>query len=80
MSRRDSLVIAVGLLLAASRIALVPFVETPPFAWFNVYKDLAHLFMGGLLVASLRDRLRWQWVLFWSLNAIETVCAVVGRL
>lgn len=80
MNRRASLAIGAGILLAASRIALVPLVEPPDFAWFAAYKDVAHLFMGGLLVAALRDWCRWQWMLFWTLNAVEVACAMIGRM
>jgi hypothetical protein len=79
MSRAAAITIAAGVLLAASRIALSPIVEPTGFEWLSAYKDAAHLFMGGLFVAAIRDHKRWQWVLFWSLNLIEVACAMIGR-
>jgi len=65
----------IGLLLAIGRVFVKP--EKPTKA--DIYKDMAHLFMGGLLVALWRDGLAWQHWLFWSLCAWEVFIAIGSR-
>ena len=72
--------LAIGIVLAASRIWLGFTVEPEAFSWFQAYKDAAHLFMGGLAVAWWVKRLAWQWWLFWILNGIEVAVAVISRM
>lgn len=72
--------IAFGLLLAASRVWLGATVEPEEFQWVQVYKDIAHLYMGGLAVAWWYKRYKWQWWLFWSLNAVEVAVAIWSRV
>lgn len=69
----------VGLLLIVSRIWMGLNIEPDPFHWVQAYKDVAHLFMGGLFVAWWVKRHRWQWWLFWVLNAVEVSVAVWSR-
>lgn len=49
---------------------------------FQVYKDLAHVFMGMLLVLWLTgwgDR-RVLWMsLFWGLNLVEVICSLHAK-
>lgn len=46
------IVIALGLLLGALRIMFaVQGVEPEPFNWFDFYKDMAHVFIGGLIIS-----------------------------
>lgn len=74
------LTIAFGLLLAASRIWLGMNYAPESFDWVQAYKDVAHLFMGGLAVAWWLQRHKWQWRLFWLLNAVEVAVAILSRI
>lgn len=70
------LAVAIGLL----RPVIEPLVS--PLG-MQIYKDVAHLYMGALLVLwllSWRDRRALWCLVFWLLNVIEVVCAVAGRL
>ena len=69
------------LIIAAVVIGLLrPGIEswTTPMG-FQIYKDLAHVFMGMLLVLWLTGwsdrRVLWQW-LDWTLNLVEVLCAL----
>ena len=73
-------VIAVGVVLAIIRIWMGFAVEPESPSWVDVYKDVAHLFIGGLAVAWWHARHRWQWRLFWSLNVVEVAVAVLSRI
>jgi len=75
---KTTLVFAVA--LAAVRIWMGFNVEPESFQWVQLYKDVAHLFMGGLFVAWWIKRQRWQWQLFWALNAVEVAVAVFSRM
>jgi len=72
--------VAIGLVLAVARVWIGFNVEPESFAWSQAYKDVAHLFMGGLAVAWWIKRLRWQWWLFWALNIVEVGVAIASRL
>jgi hypothetical protein len=65
----------IALLLSVLRLAVaftcVP--ATPTLV--DVYKDLAHVYMGYLLCSYRRYRL-----LFWSMCALEVTVAVFSRL
>lgn len=47
-------------MLAAGRIWLGFNVEPDAFSWPQVYKDVAHLFMGGLFVSWWYNRVTWD--------------------
>jgi len=64
-----------GVMLAIGRLFISP--KKPTGA--DVYKDMAHLFMGGLLVALWRDGEPWQHWLFWSLCVWEVSVAIISR-
>jgi hypothetical protein len=72
--------IAFGLLLAVGRIWIGMNHAPESFQWLQVYKDAAHLFMGGLAVAWWFNRHPWQWWLFWSLNVVEVAVAILSRI
>lgn len=72
--------IAFAIVLAALRI-YIGFACVPEhFTWVSAFKDVAHLFMGGLLVALWMQRKRWQHITFWSMNALEVAVAVLSRV
>lgn len=73
------LAIAFGLLLAAIRIWIGFSVPPESFSLVQVFKDVAHLFMGGLFVAWYIQRQSWQFWLFWWLNILEVVVATLSR-
>lgn len=72
-------VIVMGLIFAIMRVSFAFVVPPDTFSWFQVYKDLAHLFMGGLSVAWWIQRNKWQWNLFWLMNFIEVATAILTR-
>ena len=72
--------IVIGCLLGVARVWLGLNVEPEHFAWVQAYKDAAHLFMGGLFVSAWIKGHRWQWWLFWMLNAVEVAVAVFSRM
>lgn len=71
--------IFVGVLLMISRVWMGFNVPPTSPTWGDVYKDAAHLFMGGLVVCAWRDGKKWQWLLFWSLNVVEVAVAILSR-
>jgi hypothetical protein len=75
---RDS-VIAFGIALAIVRLMIGDLVE-PDSIWLDVYKDVAHLYVGGLAGAWLYSREKWQASLFLVLNAVEVFAAITGRV
>lgn len=67
--------------LVSVRLAMVVYqIDPGQFTWVDLYKDTAHLFVGGLGGAWLVSRKAWQWELFWFLAIAETVCAVLTRI
>lgn len=74
------LTIFIGLILAVIRIWMGINITPGAFDWTQVYKDMAHLFMGGLAVAWWFNRYKWQWRLFWFLNAVEVAVAILSRI
>ena len=74
------LTITIGAILAALRVWLGINVEPESFEWVQAYKDAAHLFIGGLAAAWWHMRRRWQWWLFWALNAVEVGVAIWSRM
>lgn len=74
------LTLAIAALLAAARIWLGFNVEPEAFQWVQVYKDSAHLFMGGLAVAWWYGRHDWQWLLFCAMCVLEVTVAILSRI
>lgn len=72
--------IVIALILAVLRIIIGATNNPEAFAWVQVFKDIAHLFMGGLCVAMVLQKKRWQTMLFWSMNALEVAVAVLSRM
>lgn len=73
-------VFLVGIALACLRISLALEHPPEPFTWFNAYKDIAHVYVGGLGVAWWIQRYQWQLVLFIGINGIEVASAVFSRM
>lgn len=77
--RKMRLTLIVGIVIGILRIVIgmnfPP--QTPDLV--SVYKDIAHLFMGGLAVALYRDRKEWQSNLFWGLCFLEVLAAILSR-
>lgn len=72
-------VYAIAALLAIARVYL-GMTEPPRSAsWQGSYEALAHVFIGGLLVAAINGR-GWQWPVFWGLCLVEVSVAVVTRI
>ena len=66
--------------LAVLRVYIGYAVEPEAITYVDVYKDLAHVFMGGLLVSYLYSREKWQLILFIGMNVLEVVVAVWSRV
>jgi hypothetical protein len=73
-------VIAAALLLAIGRVWIGATISPQPVRVDSIFKDVAHVFIGGLFVAAWIQRQRWQWVTFWALNAVEVAVAVWSRM
>lgn len=73
---KTALVILVGMLLMIGRLFVHP--EHPTAA--DVYKDIAHIFIGGLFVAWRFQRHPWQKILFWALCLWEVFVAIGSRV
>lgn len=69
-----------GMALAILRTALALEHPPEPFTWFNAYKDIAHVYVGGLGVAWWIQRQQWQIVLFVGLNGVEVAAAIYSRI
>lgn len=76
------ILLAIAVLLAVGRIYIGFTVEPESPSLVDLYKDLAHVFIGGLGV------LWWQFrkidplygILFWGLNAVEVTVAILSRI
>jgi len=69
-----------GLFLVISRIWLGLTVPPEKMTWVSAYKDMAHLFMGGLYWANRSEKKPWQFRLFWFLVAVEVAVATLSRI
>ena len=77
--KTKSCVLLFGAMLAIGRVWIGVSIPPESLTFVDLYKDVAHLFMGGLAVAWWFQRERWQWNLFWALNVIEVAVAVLSR-
>lgn len=59
------------------------FVAPEPITWSAIYKDFAHLFMGGFFIDCVRDhdaaKSSLKWTLFAMLCAWEITIAIFSR-
>jgi len=65
----------IAIILMMLRIFVHP--GTPTLA--DVYKDIAHIFVGMMLAGMLIQKLRWQKTIFWMLCAWEVFIAIGSR-
>lgn len=82
--------LAFAILLAVIRLWIGLNIPPESFQWVEAYKDVAHLFMGGLGVAwwmhleseeaEFEPALNWQFWLFVALCIIEVAVAIFSRL
>ncbi len=75
---RTTLAIAAILALTRVWVGLTVLPETPTAT--DVFKDVAHLFMGGLFMGWYLQRQHWQWRIFWAMNVLEGAVAVLSRI
>jgi hypothetical protein len=68
--------IIIAVLLAIIR----PFITPGKPTSVDIYKDLAHFFVGGLFVAAILQGHAWQWWVFGLLTAWEVIVAVGSRI
>lgn len=77
--------IVVAIMLGITRIYIGLNVMPDAFQWTQAYKDVAHLFMGGLFVAAWTSKGSLEhtlllWSVFWGLCVLEVAVAVISRL
>lgn len=70
----------VGTLLCILRVIIGCTIQPESFALVQVFKDMAHLFMGGLCVALWIDQQKWKHILFWGMCVLEITVAVMSRM
>ena len=80
VSRAFCIVVYIGILIAVARVILIGSVATESPTMFDIYKDMAHVFIGGLGATCLIRGKAWQWCLFWFLVSVEVTVAVVSRV
>ena len=80
MKMKMKITLMVAVILAVIRVWMSLNIAPDAFHWAQAYKDAAHLFMGGLVVAAWRDNRPWQWSIFWGLSALEVLAAVLSRI
>ena len=77
------IVLALGAVLAVVRIYIGYAVAPAEASAVGAYEAIAHVFMGGLLVAAWNSAgsiaTNWRWQLFWALCVLEVVVAVLSR-
>lgn len=71
--------IITAVVLALGRLYIGLNIPPEPMSFSDVYKDVAHLYMGGLFVTARMKNKKWLWSLFWGLGALEVVIAVLSR-
>lgn len=69
------LVLITAVALAIGRLFVSPGKPTK----VDLYKDAAHLFMGGLFVAAMIQGHAWQWWTFGLMSAWEVFVAIGSR-
>jgi hypothetical protein len=69
-----------GIILATIRVYLGFTVEPQHATLFDIYKDVAHLYMGGLFVAWRIQKKRYQFWLFWMMCLLEVAVATLSRI
>ena len=82
----------IAAIFAIARIWIGFNIEPDSFTWIAAYKDAAHLFMGGLTLSAWlaqpgswsslmfwKVKLCWQWQVFWFLNVVEVITAILSR-
>ena len=88
------MLVILGYSLGLIRIAIAVFIgiPDPTELWFQMFKDMAHIYMGFLLRASILEHRpvftlnprKWApspyWKLFWGLNVVETAVAILSRI
>ena len=73
-------VLLLALLLALARVWIGMNIAPPAhISGVDVFKDAAHVFMGGLFVGWYIQRKPWQWRLFWAMNWLEVAAAILSR-
>lgn len=71
-------VIAIGVVLCVIRVVIGFTCEPAPMTMVDVFKDMAHVFMGALgVLAWTRSPLK---PLFWFMAALEVVVATLQRV
>jgi len=80
MSQKASFVLLVAVTLALGRIYLGYTTTPEPVTTVAVFKDFAHLFVGGLFVAWWLTKQNYLWYTFLGLCIVEIVVATLQRI
>lgn len=72
-------VIGIAFVLGIIRMVIGLYIPPEPITWIAIYKDLVHVFMGGLFMSAWITKRHWQWQVFWALCALEVTVAVLSR-
>lgn len=72
--------IILALVTAAFAVTRFFFIKDMPivFSATTLFKDLAHIFVGGLFGAAVAKNDKWLWTMAGALTVIETVAAIRG--
>ena len=73
----DPAVILYSVLLGGLRVGLF-FAGVSEGFWYQVFKDIGHLFFGGLSVAAWTGGRPLMWGLFWGLGLTEVATSALA--
>jgi hypothetical protein len=45
----------------------------------DIYKDLAHLFVGGVFGSAIETKDRWLWIIAGSLTVLEVIAFIIRK-
>jgi hypothetical protein len=54
--------------------------EPESLSWVDVYKDVAHVYIGFLLALAWDRQDRELWLLFWMMCVLEVMVAILSRV
>lgn len=74
------IIITIALVLGLLRIWIGAKFAPEPFKWLNVYKDIAHIYIGGLIVAWYYEKELWQAYTAIGLTVLEVTVAIWSRM
>jgi hypothetical protein len=67
-------------ILAVLRVYIGATTEPESLSWVDVYKDVAHVYVGFLLALAWGRQDRKLWLLFWMMCVLEVMVAILSRV